>query len=247
VLTFDIIVLFGSSDETWTLYFTCEGDPGGQESATIRISRDELTVTNLISMKLQLGYSARDYLYYKRRCGNAATLHEVEYDVDANAMVACNEQERQVRLLLSKDQKIERNVNITPIKLPRMRPIREENIDDDESVDAYKHWLKDMHKVNRYMGKCFVGLLYIKKWLYYSILEKHCTNISLVVADLKDIDRDDTTKTYKEWLRVQGQLDDISNITSFPKCQPNYCYQSFTNILYLTHVTNIICSCICKQ
>jgi hypothetical protein len=44
-----------------------------------------------------------------------------------------------------------------------------------------------------------------------------CTNISFVDTDLKDIDRDDTTKTYKEWLRVQGQLDDISYITSVPK------------------------------
>ena len=45
-----------------------------------------------------------------------------------------------------------------------------------------------------------------------------CTNISLADPDLKDIDRDDTTKTYKEWLRVQGQLNDISNITSVPTC-----------------------------
>jgi hypothetical protein len=43
-----------------------------------------------------------------------------------------------------------------------------------------------------------------------------CTNISLVDPDLKDIDRDDTTNTYKEWLSVQGQLDHISNITSIP-------------------------------
>ena len=82
------------------------------------------------------------------------------------------------------------------------------------------------------------------KWLYYIILEKPCTNISLVVADLKDISREDTIKTYKEWLRVQGQLDDISNISYFPKYQPNYCYQSFTNKLYLTHMTNIFCRCI---
>jgi hypothetical protein len=44
-----------------------------------------------------------------------------------------------------------------------------------------------------------------------------CTNFSLVDPDFKDIQRDDTTKTYKEWLRVQGQLDDISNITYVPK------------------------------
>lgn len=39
----------------------------------------------------------------------------------------------------------------------------------------------------------------------------------MLFADFEDIFRDDTVKTYKEWLRVQGQLDDICNITSFPK------------------------------
>lgn len=162
VLKFDTIVIFGSSDQTWTLYFTCEGLPGGQESSTITITRADLTLSNLLAIKLQLGYRVRDYLYYKRRCGNAATLHEIEEEVNADAMIACNEEERQVRLLLSKEQKIDQNVNITPLKVPGRRPIREENIDEDEeSIDAYKEWLHVMHKENRFMGKCYVGLLYI--------------------------------------------------------------------------------------
>jgi hypothetical protein len=40
----------------------------------------------------------------------------------------------------------------------------------------------------------------------------------LINPDLKDIERDDTTKTYKEWLRVERILDDISNLTSLPIC-----------------------------
>jgi hypothetical protein len=71
-----------------------------------------------------------------------------------------------------------------------------------------------------------------------------CTNISLVDLDLKDIDRDDTTNTYKEWLRVQGQLDHISNITSIAT--------SLLLIFLHKHiisytVTNIFCSGICGQ
>jgi DNA gyrase/topoisomerase IV subunit A len=114
-------------------------------------------------MKLQLGYRLRDCLYYKRRSGNnAATLHEIEDDDDANAMIAYNEEERQVRLLLSNEQKIDKNVNITPLKVPGRRPIREENIDDDEEfVDAYKQWMHVMHKENRFTGKCYVELLYV--------------------------------------------------------------------------------------
>ena len=30
VLKLDTVVIFGSSDQTWTLYFTCEGAPGGK-------------------------------------------------------------------------------------------------------------------------------------------------------------------------------------------------------------------------
>jgi hypothetical protein len=53
-------------------------------------------------------------------------------------------------------------------------------------------------------------------WIIFN-WRRLCTNISLVNPDLKNIEREDTTKTYKEWLRVQGQLDDISNITSVTK------------------------------
>ena len=41
------------------------------------------------------------------------------------------------------------------------------------------------------------------------------TNSSMAFANFEDIYKDDIVKTYKEWLRVQGQLDQISNITFF--------------------------------
>jgi hypothetical protein len=43
-------------------------------------------------------------LYYKRRCGNAATLLELKEEDHVDAMIACNEAEKEVRLLLSKHQ-----------------------------------------------------------------------------------------------------------------------------------------------
>ncbi|RLN33888.1 uncharacterized protein C2845_PM03G29670 [Panicum miliaceum] len=168
-----------SLEQIWTMFFICKGALGGQDFAQYKIDRDQLTFGNLISIKSTLGYGARDYLYYKRRCGNVvATLNEIEYDVDAKAMLSSNVEEREVRLVLSRDPITERNVDITPIKLPRMTSICEDYT-DDESIDDYKVWLKDMHKEGQHM-------------------------------DFKDIYRDDTIKTYKEWLRVQGQLDDIS-------------------------------------
>ena len=109
-------------------------------------------------MKSGLGYASRDYLYYKKRCGNAvATLKEIQYDDDANAMVSCNSAEKEVRLVLSRDQITERNVQITPIKLPRISSISED--DTDESDDDYKKWLKEMHKEGKCLGKIYAAVL----------------------------------------------------------------------------------------
>jgi hypothetical protein len=59
-------------------------------------------------------------------------------------------------------------------------------------------------------------LLYFN-WLYYNIMQWPRHRYQHVFAEFKDIYRDDTVETYKEWLRVQGQLDDICNITTFAK------------------------------
>ena len=148
-----LIIFYDSSEQTWTIFFTCKGALGGQDFAQYTIDRDQLTFCNLISMKSNLWYGARDYLYYKRRCGNAiATLNEIEYDDDANAMLSSNANEREVRLVLSRDQIIERNVDITPIKFPRVTSISEEYT-YDESIDDYKVWLQDMHEEGHGMGK----------------------------------------------------------------------------------------------
>jgi hypothetical protein len=86
------------------------------------------------------------------------------------------------------------------------------NLDEDEEpIDAYKDWLANMHRQYRFTGKCHVVLFSI----YWRSL---CTNICFMDPNLKDIERDDTTKTYKEWLRVERLLDDTSNITYVPKC-----------------------------
>lgn len=56
----------------------------------------------------------------------------------------------------------------------------------------------------------------------------------MVFPEFKDIYREDTIKSYKEWLRKEGLLDEISNITSFPKCQHNH-YLLFANV-YVLHI-----------
>ena len=99
-----LITFCDSSEQTWTISFTCKGAPGGQQFAQYTIARDELMFGNLITMKSNLGYGTRDYFYYKRSGNSVATLNEIEYDVDANAMISSNAEEREVRLVLSRDQ-----------------------------------------------------------------------------------------------------------------------------------------------
>ena len=136
-----LITFCDSSEQTWTISFTCKGAPGGQQFAQYIIARDDLTFGNLITMKSNLGYRTRDYLYYKRSDNSVATLNEIEYDVDANAMISSNAEEREVRLVLSRDQITERTVDIKPIKLPRTVLSNSEH-SIDESLGDYKRGLK---------------------------------------------------------------------------------------------------------
>jgi hypothetical protein len=96
-----------SSEETesWTLYFCLIGAPPEQDIAEIELERHELTFGNLLPMKSRLGYNMRDFLYYKKRSGNnVATLCEIQTELDASGMITLNDEEREVRLVLSTDR-----------------------------------------------------------------------------------------------------------------------------------------------
>jgi len=70
------------------------------------IDKSKISLGNLTTLKPKLGYGSRDYMYFKKRSVDdpaSATLHEIEYDVDASDMLDSNEDEREVRLVLSKN------------------------------------------------------------------------------------------------------------------------------------------------
>lgn len=105
--------------ESWILYFQLVGATPEQEFAEVEIDRKDLTFGNLLTMKSRFGYSVRDFLYYKERCGNGvAKMIEIDDELDADGMITMNGEESEVRLVLSRDKIIEQNVTITPIKLP---------------------------------------------------------------------------------------------------------------------------------
>jgi hypothetical protein len=146
------------TDDEWIMYVVCKGSDEGEEFVkAYRIDKSEITLGNLTTMKSKLGYGSRDYMYYKQRSADdpaAATLNDIDYDVDALRMIDSNEAERELRLLLSKNPVADRCVAITPIKSKRVCSdhYEEEEVEESE-LDAYKDWLAYMHTRNQAMGE----------------------------------------------------------------------------------------------
>jgi hypothetical protein len=94
----------------------------------------------LLFLKSKFGFAGRDFLYYKKRCGSdKANLTSVEYDIETIEMIQNNIKEKNVRMLLSRDQPTQLHVSITPMKRPRVvEPCT------NDPIDAYKVWLADL-------------------------------------------------------------------------------------------------------
>ena len=96
-------------------------------------------------------------MYYKRRRAEAhaqATLNEIEFDYDVEIMIKSNEEEREVRIVLSKNPIVDPSMAITPIKSNRVSSYHDEEEEVQESkLDAYKDWLAYMHTRNQAMGE----------------------------------------------------------------------------------------------
>ena len=140
------------------MHVICKGSEEGEEHVkTYRADLSQITIGNLTTMKSKLGYRSREYMYYKRRRAEApaqATLNEIEFDYDVEIMIKSNEEERKVRIVLSKNPIADPSVAITPIKSNRVSSDHDEEEEVQESeLDAYKDWLAYMHTRNQAMGE----------------------------------------------------------------------------------------------
>ena len=140
------------------MHVICKGSEEGEERVkTYRAYLGQITIDNLATMKSKLGYRSREYMYYKKRSVDdpaAATLKDIDYDVDALTMIDSNEDERELRLVLFKNPVADRCVAITPIKSTRVcSDYDEEEELQDFGLDAYKDWLAYMHTRNQAMGE----------------------------------------------------------------------------------------------
>jgi len=70
------------------------------EYVMFKIDKADVRLTILTSLKDELGYVVRDFLYYKKRCGrDVATLQAIEYNRHVEIMIQDNEREKEIGLL----------------------------------------------------------------------------------------------------------------------------------------------------
>ena len=140
------------------MHVVCKGSEEEEERvSTYRADLGQITIGNLTTMKSKLGYRSRDYMYYKKRSAEApaeATLNEIEFNFDVDTMIKSNKEEREVRIVLSKNPIADPSVVITPIKSNRVSSDHDEEEEVQESeLYAYKGWLAYMHTRNQAMGE----------------------------------------------------------------------------------------------
>lgn len=79
---------YSGKGELWTLYVHCKNGLPNHEYVMFRIQRSDLRFAILSSLKDQLGYAVRVFLYYKKRCGrDVATLEPIYYIKHAEIMI----------------------------------------------------------------------------------------------------------------------------------------------------------------
>ena len=140
----------------WTVIFQRKGAPFEEEFVELDCDRAYLTFYNLVLIKSRMGYSPRDFLYYKKRCANdIATLISIDFLHQIEDMMADNEGERKLRMVLSKVDLTELQVSITPMKRRRGTTTEKPtNVPTaEEPVDAYKEWLANLQEDQPDTGK----------------------------------------------------------------------------------------------
>ena len=110
-----------------------------------KVERADIKLSTLTSLKDQLGYGLRDFLYYKKRCGrDVASLQPVDYIRHVETMLLDNESEKKIRLVLSQEKEVAQQVSITPLKRTRQQCEEDGHSFVDDLFDAYKDWLKNL-------------------------------------------------------------------------------------------------------
>jgi hypothetical protein len=142
-------------------FFHCEGAEPNKEFIEIVLDRASISLFQLICLKSKFGYSSRDFLFYKKRCGkDITTLESIEFEKDVEAMIENSYREKKVKLLLTRDQLSELCVSMTPIKRQRESTDIHEPY-TEEQIDACKVWLANLQARAKEEGKELGKLSYL--------------------------------------------------------------------------------------
>ena len=136
--------------EKWDVEFHCLPTARQPEEKLVigTMDRDDISFANLLTIKAELCYGTRDYLYYKNRYGNdRATYEELDILKNLDDVIENMEHKKKIRILLTSDELKKWSVPITPLKRSRVNESdgnedgMEEEEGDDFELDAYKDWL----------------------------------------------------------------------------------------------------------
>jgi hypothetical protein len=95
-------------NEMWRIHFHLKGhEQRDDDDIDFEVDRVHITYQNQNYLKEQFCYGSRDYLYYKKRCGaDVATVQAIDYSRHAAQMLKDNANEREIRFIMSTDQRV---------------------------------------------------------------------------------------------------------------------------------------------
>jgi hypothetical protein len=153
------------------IIFPMQWGPHDGQCVKAPMDKSDITFMIILSFKTQLGFTGRDYMYYKKRHGrDVAYLKPLEYTKDVEMMLEANEHEKEVRLVLSKEAEVHEMVTITPQKRRRHEPSRQHD-DREEQLDQYKIWLANLEEQQEEIGtlSCWFNVQSISQYVECSI------------------------------------------------------------------------------
>ncbi|CAD6261202.1 unnamed protein product [Miscanthus lutarioriparius] len=213
----------------WQVLIDFLGGPQDQKRAILDLDRAKITFANLLKFKVKMGYSARDFMYYMKRCGNdTALLQRIDYEEDALAMIEDCIQEKKIRIaVLDTQLDQEGEYAITPIK---QRSTHEEVSGQgiqDEDIDAYKMMkpLKKMEVVTIAQHQCSFQLMLIgqRSLRKESAFSKVAERIELEASVIsKEQERHILHETYKETTRCRSRKESFAPTTKALTCRNSH-------------------------
>lgn len=187
------------AEDTWTIILQLDGAAPEHELVQREMDKDLLCFFNLIGLIQEYGFTALDYMYYKKReSSSMATLVGIQTDSDVQRMVAAHESEKKVRICVKREKAcVDSRVSITPVKSSNEMARSESDeageacaaIFREDSIKAYKSSEARVQILNT-----------LRKRREQERGQCSSTNVSSEQhSDLDDLETNDTNPSPTDW------------------------------------------------